>query len=254
MGKIICIASLKGGVGKTTTAVNLSAAFAHYGKRVLLVDCDHQGSATLGVGIDKKKISGTLYDVMSSKIGIDQAIVKTQIHGLDVIPMKGEFFRAEVELKDREEKEKVLRSALYPCKDRYDFILLDTPPSVGLISINAMTASDAILIPLQCEFLAYESFIQMLQFARLIKRKLNPDLKLSGVLLTMYEMGEKISQRITDNVKGHLKRQVFNTIIPRSVEIREVAGSGKPMVALDLDSVGSKSYLRLAHEIMSRSS
>jgi chromosome partitioning protein len=252
MGHIICIANLKGGVGKTTTAVNLSASFAFIGKKTLLIDCDPQGSATTGVGLSKKKLALTLYDALSGKSPIEKTVLDTDIEGLKVIPVRGEFFRAELELMSRPNKENVLRNLISPLRDCYDYIILDTPPSLGLVSINAMTAADSLLIPLQCEFLAYESLVQLLKFARLVKKRLNSSLLLAGILLTMYDMGEKTSQQIVANARKHLKNAVFKTVIPRSAQLRESSAQGKPLLLSDPDAVGAKSYLELAHEIIKR--
>ncbi|MDM8523915.1 AAA family ATPase [Desulfococcaceae bacterium HSG8] len=252
MGHIICIASLKGGVGKTTTAVNLSAAFATLGKKTLLIDCDPQGSATTGTGINKRNLERTLYDALMGKAPIEETVLDTGLENLRIIPSHGEFFRAELELLSKSAKEKILRNLLVPISDAYDYLIIDTPPSLGLISINAITAADSLLIPLQCEFLAYESLIQLLRFIRLVKKTLNPDLRLAGVLLTMYDMGEKTSHQILRNARNHLKNAVFDTIIPRSVQLREVSGMGRPLVLLDPESVGAQTHLELVHEIMGR--
>ncbi len=252
MGHIICIASLKGGVGKTTTAVNLSAAFASGQNRTLLIDCDPQGSASMGVGISKKKLTRTLYDALVGTTPIEDTVHDACAEFLEVIPARGEFFRAELELISKPGKERMLRNLLSNIRNRYDYLILDTPPSLSLISINAMTAADTLVIPLQCEYLAYESLIQLLRFIRLVKKNLNPNLKLAGVLLTMYDMGEKVSHQIADNARRHLKNAVFKTIIPRSVQLREASGLGKPLMLIDPDSVGARSYLELAREIVER--
>ncbi len=252
MGTIICISSLKGGVGKTTTAVNLSAAFASMGKKTLMIDCDPQGSATTGVGFDKRKLTGTLYDALMGKIRINDVIFDTDIDHLKAIPVRGEFFRAELELISKPNKEQALRNLIADLRDTYDYIILDTPPSLGLISINAMVAADKLLIPLQCEFLAYESLLQLLRFAHLVRKRLNPSLKLTGVLLTMYDMGEKISHQIAGNARERLKKRVFSTVIPRSVQLREASSIGRPLLYLDPKSVGALSHLKLAQEIMDR--
>jgi len=252
MGHIICIASLKGGVGKTTTAVNLSASFALEGHKTLLIDCDPQGSATTGIGVNKTKLRGSIYDAMVRTVPIRETVLDTELECLKVIPVRGEFFRAELELMSRTGKERVFCDLFADIRDEYEYIILDTPPSLGLISINALTATDSLLIPLQCEFLAYESLIQLLRFARLVKKNLNTGITLTGVLLTMYDMGEKTSQQIADNSRKHLGNAIFDTVIPRSVQLREASGIGKPLLLLDPDSVGALSYLKLKREIIGR--
>ena len=252
MGHIICIASLKGGVGKTTTAVNLSASFAQEGHKTLLIDCDPQGSATTGIGVNKTKLRGSIYDAMVRTVPIRETVLDTELECLKVIPVRGEFFRAELELMSRTGKERVFCDLFADIRDEYEYIILDTPPSLGLISINALTATDSLLIPLQCEFLAYESLIQLLRFARLVKKNLNTGITLTGVLLTMYDMGEKTSQQIADNSRKHLGNAIFDTVIPRSVQLREASGIGKPLLLLDPDSVGALSYLKLKREIIGR--
>jgi len=251
MGYTICIASLKGGVGKTTTSVNLSAALAMYGKKVLLIDSDPQGSTTTGIGIDKKKIFKTLYDALMGKAQITELISKSDIKYLQIVPARVELFRAELGLVSQREKGKILRKLLTKVKDQYDYIIIDTPPSLGLLSVNAINAADLALIPLQCEFLAYESLIQLLQFIRAIRNKMNMDLKV-GILFTMYNPEEKTSLEIVKNAKKRLKDLLLTTVIPRSYQLRESTTSCKPLVISDIVSKGAKSYINLAKEIIQR--
>ena len=252
MGHIISIVSLKGGVGKTTTAVNLSTSLAMVGKKTLLVDCDPQGSATTGIGIDKSRLKKTLYDALIGKYPPEEIVIRAKPDLLDAIPVRGELFRTEYELMSHPDKERILSELLPRMKHTYDFIIIDTPPSLGLIAINGIVAADSLLIPLQCEYLAYESLVQLLRFINLVKRKLNPNLQLTGVLLTMHEKGEQVSDRIVENVKERLKNKAFDTIIPRNVRIRESAATGKPLPLDDPESVGAQCHMRLAAEVMDR--
>ncbi len=252
MGHIISIVSLKGGVGKTTTAVNLSTSLAMGGKKTLLVDCDPQGSATTGIGIDKTKLKRTLYDALMGKFPPEEVVIRAKPDLLDVIPVRGELFRAEYELMSNPDKERILSELLPRMTHAYDFIIIDTPPSLGLISINGIVAADSLLIPLQCEYLAYESLVQLLRFVNLVKKKLNPNLQLTGVLLTMHEKDEKVSDRIVKNVRDHLKNKAFDTIIPRNVRLRESAATGMPLPLEDPESIGARCYMELATEVMER--
>lgn len=253
MGRIICVANLKGGVGKTTTAVNLSAALGLLQKKTLLIDSDPQASATVSMGLTPGKDILSVHDAMAGRIKLADAIRKTEIDLLEIIPVRAEFFRAEAELINKPDKEKVLTKILEPIRELYDYIIIDTPPSMGLLLINAMVTADSLLIPLQCEFLAYDSLIRFLRFIRIIKKKLNPHLQICGVLLTMYEMSEKISREIVINVRQHLGQLVFKTVIPRSLRLREASGlEQKPVVLLDPEAVGAINYLQLAREIINR--
>lgn len=252
MGHTICIVSLKGGVGKTATAVNLSLSLALLGKNTMLVDGDPQGSATTGVGIDKRRLKKTLYDVLMGKSRLEDTIVRAGINSLKVVPVRGELFRAEHELEASRDREKILSRLLLKHKKEYDYVVIDTPPSLSLISVNGIAAADSILIPLQCEYPAYESFVQLLRFIDYAKQKLNPDLRISGVLLTMRDAGEKISDRIVQNIRTRLGQKVFDAVIPRDAGLRESSATGKPLPLYYPESVGAKRYMELAKEVVER--
>ena len=252
MARIVGIASLKGGVGKTTTAVNLGSALAFLEKRTLLVDCDLQGSATIAVGLDKKKIKKTLYDGFLGDVTASDLIRPTEQRDLKIIPSNDELLKIEMDMFAFPMKEGLLRSFLRPLAGEFDYILLDTPPSMGLLSLNSLTAADSLLVPIQCDYLAYESFLALLKAVRIIKKKYNPSLRLTGILLTMYHSGETISHRIAGNVRKNLKTVVFDTVIPRSVQLRESPIKGKPVLIDDITSVSAQSYLDLAKEMIQK--
>lgn len=252
MGHTISIVSLKGGVGKTTTAVNLSVSLAMRGKKTLLVDCDPQGSATTGIGIEKDRLRKTLYDALIGRFPLGELMIRPASGFPDVIPVRGDLFRAEYELMSNPDKERILSELLPRIRHEYDFVIIDTPPSLGLISINGIVAADSLLIPLQCEYLAYESLVQLLRFINLVKKKLNPGLQLTGVLLTMHEKTERVSEQIVKNVRDRLKHRAFDTIIPRDVRLRESAAAGKPLQLDDPESIGARCYMKLAEEVMDR--
>ena len=240
MGQIICIANQKGGVGKTTTAVNLSAAMAIFEKRTLLVDCDPQANATTGIGLDKNCIRQTLYHGMIGEANARDLIVDSQIDGFDV------------EMMYEPDREKALKRLLDPVRSDFDYIIVDCPPSLSLLTVNAMTAADALLIPLQCEFYALEGLSQLIQTFQRIRQSLNPHLKISGILLTMFDKRTNLSHQVADDAESHFKELVYKTIIPRNVRLGESPSFGKPILLYDAASVGSQSYFSLAREIMTR--
>ncbi len=252
MGQIICIASLKGGVGKTTTAVNLSTAFAMAEKKSLLVDCDPQGYATSAMGINKAKLAYTIYHVMTGKALVEKSIVNNGLESLNTLPARIELMRAEAELMSIPDKEMILNKLLSGLKQVYDYIIIDTSPALSLLTVNAISAADSLLIPLQCEFHALEGVEHFLKTVEILKTQFNPGVKISGFLLTMFERGENISRCIGNEVRNHFKNMVFKTIIPRSVHLRESAVYGKPLLLKDISSIGAQSYLNLAKELLSR--
>ena len=252
MGHAICIASQKGGVGKTTTAVNLSAAFALAEKKSLLVDCDPQGHATSGMGIDKARLTKTLYHAMTEKIMAKDLIIDCDLGFLKMLPARIELLRAENELMSKPDKEMILRNLLSGLKESYDYIIIDSPPALNLLSVNAFAAADFLIIPLQCEFFALEGIGNLLKTVQILKQRFNPDIKIAGILLTMFGKGERVSRQIVEGVRNHFKNGIFKTMIPRNVHLREAASHGKPLLFRDIMSVGAQSYLRLASEFMDR--
>jgi len=252
MGTIISIANQKGGVGKTTTAINLAASLAAAEKTCLLVDCDPQGNATSGLGGDKGEGAEGLYDMMLGSVPEARVIVSTDLPGLDLVGATGDLIGAEVEMVSIEKREYRLRRKLFPLKERYDYIFLDCPPSLGFLTVNAMTASDSVLIPLQCEFYALEGLTQLLKTIRAVRQGLNPSLDVEGILLTMYDSRNNLTVQVEDEVRGHFKAAVFQTIIPRNVRLSEAPSHGKPVLLYDITSKGAQSYLALAKELVER--
>ena len=250
MATTICIANQKGGVGKTTTAINLSAALAVSGKKVLLVDCDPQGNATTGVGIDKTGLAHTLYHGMIGESSAEEIVQDSEIDGLKMIPARVELIGFEVEMLSHANRESVLKRFLSGLNDSFDYILIDCPPSLTLLTVNAMTAADSLLIPLQCEFYALEGLSQLLQTMKRIKKGLNPHLKLGGILLTMFDKRTNLSSQVADEARKYFKDRVFHTVIPRNVRLGEAPSFGKPVLLYDAVSAGAVSYMDLAREII----
>jgi chromosome partitioning protein len=252
MGLIICVANQKGGVGKTTTAVNLSASLAVAEKTSVLVDCDPQGNATTGVGIDRSTLRNGLYELVLGTVAEKETITPTNLPGLFVIGAGADLVGAEMEMVAAPERERLLRKKLQPLKDLYDYFFLDCPPSLGLLTLNALVAADAVLVPLQCEYYALEGLTHLLKTVRAVKKGLNPSLGLAGIVLTMHDVRNNLSQQVAEEVRKHFKEAVFQTVIPRNVRLSEASSYGKPVLLYDIRSTGAQSYLALAQELISR--
>ena len=249
MGKIIAVANQKGGVGKTTTSVNLSAAFAEMGKKVLLIDCDPQGNATSGLGIEKDGLELSIYDALINDTPMEEIIIQTQF-GLDVVPSVMDLAGAEVELVNLEDKQYRLKKAVELVKEKYDYILIDCPPSLGHVTLNALTAADSVLLPLQCEFYALEGLSQLLSTVQLVKEQLNEKLRIEGLVLTMYDSRTNLAEQVVEEVKTHFPDMVYATKIPRNVRLSEAPSFGKPIFAYASSSKGAQAYMSLAEEVV----
>ncbi len=252
MTRIISVVNQKGGVGKTTTAVNMATALAAIGKQVLVIDLDPQGNASTGLGIDQAKRVHTSYDVLIGNSTLEQVAVKTAIPRLSVAPATIDLSGAEIELVTMERREFQLKQALAPMSAHWDYAIIDCPPSLGLLTLNALTASDAVLIPLQCEFYALEGLAHLLKTIKLVNANLNPRLSIHGVVLTMYDRRNKLTEQIEEDVRGFLGDDVYRTVIPRNVRMSEAPSHGKPALVYDLKCPGSQAYLQLAKELIQR--
>ncbi|MBE6280530.1 MAG: ParA family protein [Bacteroides sp.] len=252
MGKIIALANQKGGVGKTTTTINLAASLATMEKKVLVIDADPQANASSGLGVNIKEVECSIYECLISKADIREAIYTTDIEGLDVIPSHIDLVGAEIEMLNLERRERIMKEILEPMKDEYDYILIDCSPSLGLITINSLTAADSVIIPVQCEYFALEGISKLLNTIKIIKSKLNPELEIEGFLLTMFDSRLRLANQIYDEVKRHFQELVFKTVIQRNVKLSEAPSHGIPVILYDADSNGAKNHLALAKEIITR--
>ena len=252
MGKVIAIANQKGGVGKTTTAINLSACLAEQGQKTLTIDLDPQGNTTSGLGIDKDKNENTIYELMLGECTVKECLIKTDYEGLALIPSNVNLAGAEIELSNMEEREFILKKEIDYIKDDYDFILIDCPPALNMLTVNAMTTADSILVPIQCEFYALEGLSQLVYTIDLIQERLKPELEMEGIVFTMYDGRTNLSNEVVENVKKNLDTKIYRTIIPRNVRLAEAPSHGLPINIYDPKSAGAAAYKKLAKEVVER--
>lgn len=252
MGRIIAIANQKGGVGKTTTSINLSASLAAKGKKVLMIDTDPQGNATSGFGIDKNNLDNTIYELMLGECSVQDCIMKDIIPGVSILPSNVNLAAAEIELIGVEKKEYILKNEIDWIKDSYDFIIIDCPPSLSMLTVNAMTTADTVLVPIQCEYYALEGLSQLIHTVNLVKERLNPSLDMEGVVFTMFDSRTNLSNQVVENVKNNLQQNVYKTIIPRNIRLAEAPSYGMPIHMYDPKSAGAESYMLLAEEVIGR--
>lgn len=252
MGRIIAVANQKGGVGKTTTSINLSACIAAKGKKILVIDIDPQGNTTSGYGVEKNDLENTIYELMLGDCSIEDCIIKNVIDNVSILPSNVNLAAAEIELIGVEKKEYILKNEVDWVKDRYDYIIIDCPPSLSFLTINAMTTANSVLVPIQCEYYALEGLSQLIHTVNLIKERLNPELSMEGVVFTMYDSRTNLSAQVVENVKNHLKQKVYKTVIPRNIRLAEAPSYGLPINLYDAKSAGAESYLALAKEVIER--
>lgn len=250
MGRIIAIANQKGGVGKTTTTINLSASLAEFGKKVLTIDIDPQGNTTSGLGLDKNSLNNTVYELMIGDCSIYECTENSIMDGLHVVPSSVDLAAAEIELIGVEQKEYIMKKAVDSVKDNYDYILIDCPPSLNMLTVNAMTTADTVLVPIQCEYYALEGLSQLIRTIDLVKERLNPELVMEGVVFTMYDARTNLSLQVVENVKSNLKQNIYKTIIPRNIRLAEAPSHGLPINLYDSKSAGAESYRLLAEEVI----
>lgn len=250
MGKVISVINQKGGVGKTTTAVNLAACLAYKGKKVLIIDADAQGNATSGLGIDKKGIKLSTYDCLVDDNKIKDAIIRTKYRNLSILPATQELSAADIELSYEEEREYFFKKAVAHIKDDYDFIIIDSPPSLGLLNLNVMTACDSVLIPIQCEYYALEGLAQLISTIKTIKKSLNKKLDIEGIIATMFDKRTNLSEQVYGEIKNHFPDKTYETVIPRNIRLSEAPSFGEPIIKYDITSSGAEAYFALAAEVM----
>ncbi len=252
MGRIIAIANQKGGVGKTTTSINLSAALATKGKKVLVIDTDPQGNTTSGYGIDKNELDYSVYDLMLGECSVYDCIIKNVIDNVSIIPSNVDLSAVEIELIGKEQKEYILKKEIDYVKDMYDFVIIDCPPSLSMLTINSMTTANSVLVPIQCEYYALEGLSDLLHTVNLVQERLNPDLAMEGVVFTMYDARTNLSNQVVENVKNYLGQNIYKTVIPRNVRLAEAPSYGQPINVYDPKSAGAEAYAMLADEVIKR--